>query len=286
MENIPVRTGDSVTSGQILVQIDVERLTLDLNLARSNAEATRSQLSLAERQLERQQQLVERGVAAENTVAELQTNVEALRANLSAQQDQIAAAELSLNRATVHAPFDGIVASRSIDPGAVVATGTPLLSVVNLSQVEMVGSAPVAAGAALTAGQEVEIEVDGVEGRTFTGIVERIAPVAEEGTRTLTVYVGVDNADGVLLGGMFATGAIVTAEAQDVIALPPGAIREDGGNHVLVVEDGALARRDVQVGEEWPGGLVQVEGLEPGLQVVTADLPDLAAGEPVELVDF
>ncbi|EYD74098.1 hypothetical protein Rumeso_04351 [Rubellimicrobium mesophilum DSM 19309] len=286
VEAVTVRPGDSVAAGQVLVQVDVERLTLDLNLARSNAEATRSQLSLAERQLERQQQLVERGVAAENTVAELQTNAEALRANLSAQEDQIAAAELSLNRATVRAPFDGVVASRSIDPGAVVAAGTPLLTIVDLRQMEMVGSTPVSAGAALAAGQEVELEVNGVDGRTFSGTVQRIAPVAEEGTRTLTVYVGVDNADGTLLGGMFASGEIVTAEARDALALPRGAIREDGGDHVLVVEDGALARRDVTLGKEWPGGLVQVEGLEAGARVVTADLPDLEAGEPVELVDF
>jgi membrane fusion protein, multidrug efflux system len=212
--------------------------------------------------------------------------VEALRANLSAEEDQVAAAELSLSRATVRAPFDGVVASRAIDPGAVVAAGTPLLSVVDLDQMEMLGSVPVSAGAALAAGQQVELAVDGVEGRAFSGTVQRIAPVAEEGTRTLTAYVGVDNADRTLLGGMFATGEIVTAEARDAIALPRGAIREDGGDHVLVVQDGALARRDVEVGAEWPGGLVEVEGLEEGVQVVTADLSDLEAGEPVELVDF
>ena len=73
-----------------------------------------------------------------------------------------------------------------------------------------------------TTGQEVDLEVDGIEGREFTGTVARIAPVAEEGTRTITVYVALENPDGTLLGGMFATGAIVEDEARDALALPRG----------------------------------------------------------------
>ena len=203
-----------------------------------------------------------------------------------AQEDQIAAAELNLSHATVRAPFDGVVASRAVEPGAVVGAGTALLSVVDLGRMEMLGAAPVSAGAELAPGEEVGLRVDGITGRGFTGTVARIAPVAEEGTRTITVYVAVENDDGTLLGGMFATGGIVVEEATDALALPRAALREDGGDHVLVLEDGTLARRDVEVVSEWPGGLVQVEGLEAGAQVVTAELPDLRAGEPVELVDF
>jgi RND family efflux transporter MFP subunit len=245
VETIEVRPGDAVTEGQVLVQIDVERLGLDLNLARSNAEATRAQLALAEQQLERQQALVERGVAAETTLDEVQTNVDALRSNLSAQEDQISAAELSLSRATVRAPFDGVVASRAVEPGAVVGAGTALLSVVDLRRMEMLGAAPVSAGAELAPGQEVDLGVDGIEGREFTGTVARIAPVAEEGTRTITVYVAVDNEDGTLLGGMFATGGIVVDEAADALALPRAALREVDCDQVLVLDDVKLALRDV-----------------------------------------
>jgi multidrug efflux pump subunit AcrA (membrane-fusion protein) len=55
---------------------------------------------------------------------------------------------------------------------------------------------------------------------------------------------------------------------------------------VLVIEDGVLRRRDVSAGEEWGGGLVQVEGLKAGDRVVTTALSGLEAGEPVELVEF
>ncbi|TNC50488.1 efflux RND transporter periplasmic adaptor subunit [Rubellimicrobium rubrum] len=286
VESVAVRPGDPVSEGQTLVQLDVERLTLEVELARSNAEATRSQLALAEDQLQRQQALVERGVAAETSVNELRTNVQALRANVAAQEDQIRAAELALEGATVRAPFSGIVASRSVEPGSVVAAGTPLLTIVDLSQMEMQASAPVGAGAQVRVGQTVEIGVDGIEGRIFQGTVARIAPVAQEGTRTLPVFVEVANDDGVLLGGMFGSGQIVTAEALDAVAVPVAAVREEGGTHVLLVEGEALARRDVTPVEEWPGGLLQVEGLEGGERVVTTALEGLEPGEAIELVDF
>ncbi|TNC72616.1 efflux RND transporter periplasmic adaptor subunit [Rubellimicrobium roseum] len=286
VEEVAVRPGDAVTAGQVLVQVDVERLGLDVQLARSNADSTRAQLAVAEDQLQRQEALIERGVAAPTTAAELRASVAAQRASLAAQEDAIRSAELALEGATVRAPFDGVVSARSVEPGAVIGAGTPLLTVVDLTRMEMVGVAPVGAGATLSAGQAVELSVDGLGGQSFEGTVERIAPVAQEGTRALPVYVEVPNAGGPLLGGMFATGRIVVAEQPDALAVPQGAIREEGGPHVLVIEGDALVRRDVTPGEEWPGGRVQVEGLAPGDRVVTAALEGLEPGQPVELVEF
>lgn len=286
VEAVLARSGDRVSEGDLLVQVDVQRLTLETNLARSNLASTRSQLALAEEQLARAEALVERGVAAETSLDEARTQVDQIRSTLDAQEDQVAVAEIGLEGATLRAPFDGVIASRSVEAGNVVASGTPLLTIVDLSRMEMVASAPISAGASVAAGQAVELRVDGIGGRTFEGVVDRIAPVAEEGTRTLTVYVAVENGDGVLLGGMFATGEIVLEEAEGALAVPQAAVRSEGGDHVLVIEDGVLARRDVTVGEEWPGGIVQVEGLAAGERVVTAALPDLEAGEPVDLVEF
>jgi hypothetical protein len=55
---------------------------------------------------------------------------------------------------------------------------------------------------------------------------------------------------------------------------------------MLVIDEGVLRRRDVQVGEEWSGGLVQVEGVAAAERVVTAPLGDIEDGEAIELVEF
>lgn len=286
VETVRAETGDAVTAGDLLVQIDVEALALERDLVRSNLQATRAQLDLAAGQLERIEALVERGVASSSVLDEGRSRVEGLRANLRAQEDQVRAAELRLGKASVRAPFDGIVAVRSVEAGQYVSVGTPLLMLVDLSTVEMEASAPVAAGATLRPGQQVEIAVDGVE-RVFQGEVARISPVASDGTRTLPVFIRIPNDDGLLLGGMLATGQVVTASAEATLALPPDAIIEDSvGTYVLRIVDGRIERAPVQTGGTWGTGLVRIaSGLSPGDLVVTAALDELSLGRSVRIIE-
>ncbi len=287
VDTVSLRPGDRVAAGDVLLQVDVEQLALQLDLQRSNAEATRAQLTLAEAQLERSQALVERGVATTSDLDQARTSVEGLRAQVSALSDQVAAAELSLSKATVTAPFAGIISARSVEPGQIVTTGTPLFTVVDLSTVELVGNAAISAGALIAPGQTVAVSVDGIGGAPFEGTVARINPLATEGSRTIPVYVTIANMDGRLLGGMFATGEIVVAEAVDAIAVPAEALREDReGAYVVTIRDGAAQRAAVETGDTWAGDLVQITaGLAAGDVVITAALPELAPGDEVVLVE-
>ena len=287
VESVGPRPGDRVAAGDSLVQIDVERLTLELDLAKSNAEAQAVQLQLAEAQLARVRQLVDRGVATASTLEEAQSSVDGLRASVAATRDQIRVAELSLRNADVTAPFDGIVAARMVEPGTVIAAGTPLMTIVDLSSVELQAAAPISSGPLIAPGQAVRVSVDGIADRVFEGTVARIAPVTAEGTRSLPVFVTLENPDGTLLGGMFATGEIVVASAADAIAVPTAALREDqGGLSVLVLTGDRAERRAVTIGEVWDGGLTRItDGLSAGDEVVTAQLQGLDPGDTVQRVD-
>lgn len=286
IEDVRALPGDSVRAGDVLVQVDVETLELELKQAQSNAAANRAQLDLAEAQLDRMLALRNRGVTSAASLDEAESNVRGLRAGLSAQQDQVAGAELRLRNATVRSPLDGRVSARAVEPGQFVGVGTPLVTVVDLTAVEMRANAPVGAGSLLAPGQKVSIRVDGIPERSFEGIVTRINPVASEGTRTIPVYVLIDNADGTLLGGMFATGQIVVEAEDDALAVPTVALREGaGGQHLLVIEEGRLRARPVETGGEWAGGLTRiVSGVRAGDTVVTAPLPTLSDGDAVEIV--
>lgn len=287
VDSVTLRPGDRVAAGDVLLQVDVEQLRLQLDLQRSNAEATRAQLTLAEAQLERSQALVERGVATTSDLDQARTSVEGLRAQVSALTDQVSAAELSLSKATVIAPFAGIVSARSVEPGQIVTTGTPLFTVVDLSTVELVGNAAISASALIAPGQTVAVTVDGIAGHAFEGTVARINPLATEGSRTIPVYVTIANENGQLLGGMFATGEIVVAEAADAIAVPAEAVREDReGAYVVTIRDGTAVRSAVETGDTWAGDLVQItSGLAAGDVVITAALPELTPGDDVVLVE-
>lgn len=289
VEAVNVRPGDEATEGDVLVQIDTRNLRIQLGQQRNTAEATRAQLVLAESQLERTRALIERGLSTSSGLEQAESNVAALRANLAALEGQVTAAEAALEDAAVTAPFTGIVSARSAEPGQAVSPGAPLLSIVDLSVLEMQGSAPVGVNTQIAPGQKVTVTIEGIAGRTFEGVVDRVNPVAIEGTRTIPVYITLENAEGLLRGGMFATGQIVVAERDDAIAVPAVAIREDAaGDYVLKLENGVLARQAVVRGESWNRGqMVEIsEGLAEGDVVVSAPLPELNPGDKFEMVDF
>lgn len=288
VQEIHVRPGDSVQTGQLLVRLDVEALELQLAQQRNTAEATRAQLALAEQQLERTSSLADRGLTSTAVLEQGSATVEQLRSSLAAQQSMVESAEYSLSHAEIHAPFDGVVSARMVEPGQFVGAGAPLLDVVDLASLEFLAAAPINAAPRVAVGQPVAITIDGQGERIFDGVVERINPMAREGSRSLPVYIGLENTEGVLRGGMFATGRIIFRSVDNVFAIAPSALREDvEGQFVLRLDGDQLVRRPVQVGEYWNGSdMFEItEGLSQGDRIVSAALVQLNAGDTFEIVE-
>lgn len=288
VEGVGVRVGDRVKAGDVLVQVDVETSSIQLRQQRATASATRAQLAQAESQLERSLGLAERGLTPDAAIESERAGISALRANLEALEAGVAAAEIAIRNATVVAPFDGFVAARSVEPGQVVGGGAPLIEIVDLSAMEMTAYVPVSASPRIMPGQQVSLQVEGLGAEVFAGVVEGISPVASQGTRTVPVLVGVQNPDGLLRGGMFATGRIVTDEKSGATAVPRSAVRTDSeGTYVLAIVDGTLERVAVSVGREWNGGAILElsSGLAPGITYVSGQLDDLQPGTPVSVVE-
>jgi len=285
--SVSVRPGDPVTAGQTLVQVDTVSLELQLRQQRATAEATRAQMVLAQRQLERTTDLIERGLSPSSGLEEAQSSVDALRANLAALEAGVASAEVSLENATLVAPFDGVVSARTVEPNQTIAAGATALTIVDMSMIELQGAAPVGVSAQIAAGQSVDVTVEGLRSQTFAGEVVRVNPVAAEGTRTIPVYISIDNPDGLLRGGMFAAGQIVVEQVEGALAVPAVAVREDAeGLYVLKVENDTLVRQAVEQGETWDRGrLVQINsGIAEGDIIVGAALDEVQAGDTVALV--
>jgi membrane fusion protein (multidrug efflux system) len=288
VEAVNVRVGDAVKAGDVLVQIDIETLDIQLQQQKSTAEATRAQLALADAQVERTRQLLERGLTPSATLETDRSTAQALRSNLKALESQVAAVEVSLRNATVVAPFDGVVASRSIEPGQIASAGTVIMQVVDLSVMEMTAYVAVSSSPSLSPGQTVKLVVDGLPNRTFEGHVTGISPVASQGTRTVPVLVTVENPDSTLRGGMFATGQIVIEQADNALVVPQAAVRDDAeGTYVLKLVDGALVRQKVEKARDWrAAGVTELsDGLATGDTIVSGRLDDLKAGMQVTVVE-
>lgn len=284
--SVAVRPGDSVNEGDVLAEIDQANLALQLAQQRATADATRAQLVSSRQQLERTQELARQGLASPSALEQARSATSALEANLTALESAVQVAELAVSNATVTAPISGIVSERSVEPGQTISAGTPVITVVNLSQMEFQAAASVNSSAQVSPGQSVKVTATGLDNQTFEGKVTRVNPVAQTGTRTVPIYILIDNAEGLLRGGMFATGQITVAEKADAIAVPLAALREDAeGRYVLKLDNGTLARQAVDVGTAWDrGATFEVDGLKAGDLVVTAPLTELSAGEAYEQV--
>lgn len=280
------RPGDAVRQGDVLVRIDTSDLALSLEQARANMAATRVQLELAERQLASTETLAGRGLSSASSLESAQSNVSATRAQLAALAAQVEAAEASIAKATIRAPFDGIVSTRNVEPNQNVGAGTQLFSLVDLERIEVEANLPLGRMEEVAPGQVVELQIESNRNRMFTGTVDRINPVAREGTRTITLYATLDNDDGFLKGGMFAKGAVVTQSQEDAFAVPALAVQEDqAGSYVLVVVDGEVERRAVELGGVWgrAGAVEVLSGLEAGDVIVNTRLERLEPGMQVLL---
>ncbi|WP_338608911.1 efflux RND transporter periplasmic adaptor subunit [Pelagibacterium nitratireducens] len=281
---VHVQAGDTVSEGDVLVEIDATDLNLQLRQQQSALNSTEIQLNAARQTLDRVRSLAERGSTPQATLDAAISDVDGLEASLASLQSQVEQVETNIERTLVRAPFDGTVSRRMVEPGQVVGQGAVVMSLVDLSRLTVDAMVPLAQTASIAAGQTASLEVHGLDGAVFEAAVERINPVAEEGTRSVVVHLGLDNRDAQLRGGMFVTGRIVTESSSDAIAVPQDAVLgSEGERYVLAVVDGEVTRQPVSVEKVWDRlGLIEIsDGVAAGEVVVALPLSGLEAGQNV-----
>lgn len=282
---VAVREGQAVRRGDVLARFDTVELTARLNEKQANLEGARAQLVLAEKTLTKNRTLNRSNIVSDTSLDQAESSFGFQRAQVDALAAQVELARKALRDAVVVSPIDGMVATRSVNPGENLAVNAAMFTVVDLSRVEVEATVPAEQVARLAVGQTASLRVEGFGEREFAGSVARINPMARAGSRAIPVYVTIDNRDGALRGGMFASGEVLVAQATGAIAVPPVAVRhDDQGDFVLAVAEGRTVRRPVTRVALWArGDLVQVEGLAPGDRVVTGNLPGLTAGRSVSI---
>ncbi len=279
--SVQVKEGEHVKAGQLLVTLDTGDLKARVDSQMAAVAEAKARLSLAGKNQDTNAQLLAKNFISQNAVDTTQNAVDVAQANVNAAQAQLAIVKRALDDAQVRAPFAGIVAKRMINPGEKVSPDTPLMQVVDLAQMEIETQVPVAEIPLIKLGQEISFKVDGFDGRSFNGQVGRINPAAEPGTRSISVFVTLPNADLALKGGMFASGKVVVAGTAPVNALPTVAVREEGGqSFVYTLKDGQLDRKPISLGRKnSDSDYVEIrEGLAPGTQVVAVKADGLKQG--------
>ncbi len=274
------RAGQHVRAGDLLVRFETEELIAALAQYTSNFDGATAELVRAEQALARVDQLAQKNISSIEQLEKAHSEVAAARAKSRGLAAQIDIAKTALRNAEIKAPFDGVVASRVVDPGAAIAASTELMTVVDMSALEAEMLVSTRDVSRLRLGNTAELHIDGLDGQLVTGRVDRINPVANDGSRFVPVYIRLENPQGSLWGGMFATGTILVRESKDTLVLPATSLREDDqGEFVLKLDDGRLVRQAVTVRSSWDGGSnLELVGLRRGDVIVTSPLAEFRPG--------
>ncbi len=164
----------------------------------------------------------------------------------------------------VRAPFAGEITERSAVRGALVEMGKPLFTVTDRSVMWAMLQVPEAALARVRVGQAVELRVDSLPGRIFTGKLTWIGPAVDERTRMTLARAEFADPDAMLKDKMFATAWVLTRRTEKAVLLPPEAVQYVEGKPLVFVRlaDDLFDARAVQLGTKFNGHQEVLAGLE------------------------
>jgi membrane fusion protein (multidrug efflux system) len=272
--------GQRVRKGQLLVQFEDQ-----LQLAQVSQ--ARAELSIAEANHKRNQELVGQNFISKRSLDESGAALEVARAKLSL-------ADATLQRLKVLAPFDGIAGLKQINVGDYLKDGADMVNIEDLDAVLLDFRLPERFQAKIRAGQKAQLTVDALPGRPFTAIVQAVDPLIEANGRSVGVRGCIDNRQQALRPGMFARVNAVFGSRENALVIPEEAVIPQGGRSFVVKvvagekPDTLISERvAVRLGLRLPGKVEVLEGLAEGDTVVTAGHQRLQKdGTAVRVVDL
>ena len=277
--------GQAVRAGQALAQIDAAVLRDQALSAKSAVTTAESSYEIARRDLQRNETLEKAGAIAERQVESSRNQVLAAQAQLSNARAGLANVQKMLDKASVQAPFSGIVSLRQVSAGDVVSPGTALFTVVDPGSMQLEASVPAEQLNQVRVGMPIDFTVNGYPNRAFTGRITRVNPTADPTTRQVKLVASIPNAGNTLVGGLFAEGRVST-ETRTAPMVSLAAVDERGLRpSVIRLKNGKIEKVEVQLGiRDAAAETVEITaGLAQGDTVLLGAARGISPGTPVRV---
>ena len=277
---LAVAEGSRVKAGQVLATVDATEVSTRLAERAAMLESARASLAQAERTHANNQRLADQQFISATALDQSSAALDTARAQERAARAQLDTVRAQSRDNRVVAPIAGIVAKRHAVAGEQVAAGQNVVTIVDLSTLELAGTVGTHEVSQLAPGAPVQLKVEGVEA-AVAGHIARIAPAAEPGTRSIGVTIALANPKEQLRAGQYALATVELPDAQQRLTVPATALASNAGqDHVWLIENGVLARRAVTVGRRDPreGRVELLAGVRPDSQVLAARFDNLREG--------
>jgi membrane fusion protein (multidrug efflux system) len=264
--------GQTVRKGDVLVKLDDA-------LAQAEVADAKARFDLAEANNQRASQLSRSGNVSEKAIDEATAAFETARVAMELQRVRLA-------KHTITAPFTGRIGFRTVSPGAYIGVGTSIVNLERIKVLKVGFKLPELFLPSVNVGGKVDVTVDALPGKIFTGEIYAIDPQVDVNGRALQLRAKLANDDFVLRPGLFARILVKGKQTREVALAPESAIVPRGGEtFVFKIENGRAVETKVKLGERKGAEVEIVEGLLPNTQVVIAGQLKLRNGLAVEIVD-
>ncbi|HEV2211456.1 MAG TPA: efflux RND transporter periplasmic adaptor subunit [Verrucomicrobiae bacterium] len=292
VQDMLVDFGDHVKAGQLLATLDVPELHDELDRALSaqrKAEADYTDAHIIYTRL--------LGVQKQNPALIPQQDIDTAAAKDHMTEAAIAEAKAEVERyqtlvgyTRITAPFDGVITKRYVDPGALVQAGTasdtqslPVVRVSDNYLLRLDFPVSVEYVREVHDGEPVQVRVESLGGKEFTGKITRSTQRVNDDTRTMIAEIEVANPKLELVPGMYAKVLFKYEQRPQAVAIPIEAVPPGQTSTVYVVNSqDQIEERSVTLGLQTPTKYEVVAGLKPGEQVLIAGRSTVQVGEKVE----
>ena len=298
VQEVRVDVGSKIVGGETVIAVvdDVWAL-LAVEQAEADVSAAQARADRSARDLASLQSLGQRNASDQRAIDDAKAAADADAAEVLAFAAALHRAEVTRDRVTVVAPFDGVVTRKIAEQGQWLDPGGAVVEMVSSGEIDAVIDVPEQQVGAVTVGMPVEVVVEAT-GQRLVGTVAAVNPDGSNAARTFPVKVRLDNADGMLKVGMSVVASVPLTAEQEHTIVPRDAVAfsPTGAKVWMVMQMPGSAEdalpvampMDVEVlfglGDRFvvralpkmPG-----MGLRPGTEVVTEDAAMLFATRPV-----
>ena len=271
VEKVNANEGDSVSAGDILLQIE----SADYRIALERAQAA---YNLAKADYQRDKSVYSKGVIPPAELEARETRMQTAKADLDN-------AQLMYERCTVRAPIDGVVRRLDAKIGLFLGVGDPIGEILQIDRVKAVIGIPESDVTAVRKLDEVSVEIKALGDFVASGKIHFISSSPETMARLYRLELELDNPDHIILPGMFVRADIVKKSSTDALSIPfYSIISRNKEQYIFVEDDGVVEKRNVTTGimEGWMVEIIA--GLQPGERVIVEGHRDVEDGRKVNVV--
>ena len=289
VKDIYVKQGDMVKKGQLLLKLDDAIYRQNLLAGQESIKTLKSQLSLAQEILKRQQNLWNQGIGTEMQLITARNNVETLQSQINSAEEQVKVVQEQLKTTNVYAEVSGVADQVNVRIGEFfqgVFGTTPQIRIVNTTSLKVVTNVPENYAARVNKGSKVYIKVPDID-KTYNSTVTFLSASINPSNRSFVTEARLPS-DAMLKPNMVATVGILDYDASNAISIPVNVVQSDeSGKYVFVLDKSGsnmiARRRTIALGQVQNERVEIKAGLSNGDILISAGYQGLYDGQEVNI---